>query len=234
MSHERQHVWYRIFAICNRGLRYQELSVRGGERHSASGRHVPGLLQHRGGYLQKNQIQFFRRCFEIALYSDNVSTAATSCCLTVLIRVYTCFSLVFAVGDREVRDFRMIERHYFRDQVRSFPFYGYYVVLNSLLFLIVQLVKSFDFSFGFCIPGSVNTWESVYSLPPLDESLGITRYIPPIKVFASNCNLCGFSERNDRQPVRNAIGQLLLRERETDHAQQGILQGQRTILLLHT
>jgi hypothetical protein len=34
-----------------------------------------------------------------------------------------------------------------------------------------QLVKSFDFSFGFCIPGSVNTWESVYSLPPLSESL---------------------------------------------------------------
>mmetsp|Transcript_75973 Transcript_75973/g.164411 ORF Transcript_75973/g.164411 Transcript_75973/m.164411 type:complete len:262 (+) Transcript_75973:46-831(+) len=58
-------------------------------------------------------------------------------------------TLVFAVGDREVRDFRMIERHYFRD----------------------QLVKSFDFSFGFCIPGSVNTWESVYSLPPLPDSL---------------------------------------------------------------
>jgi hypothetical protein len=62
---------------------------------------------------------------------------------------YYYHSLVFAVGDREIRDFRMVERHYFRD----------------------QLVKSFDFAFGFCIPGSVNTWESVYSLPPMDEQL---------------------------------------------------------------
>lgn len=58
-------------------------------------------------------------------------------------------SLVFSTGDREVRDFRMIERHYFRD----------------------QLVKSFDFKFGFCIPGSTNNWDAVYSLPPLSESL---------------------------------------------------------------
>ena len=43
----------------------------------------------------------------------------------------------------------MIERHYFRD----------------------QLVKSFDFEFGFCIPGSVNTWDAVYSLPALSEQL---------------------------------------------------------------
>lgn len=58
-------------------------------------------------------------------------------------------TLMFAVGDREVHDFRMIERHYFRN----------------------QLVKSFDFEFGFCIPGSVNTWDAVYSLPPLSDSL---------------------------------------------------------------
>lgn len=43
----------------------------------------------------------------------------------------------------------MIERHYFRN----------------------TLVKSFDFKFGFCIPGSTNTWDAVYSVPPLDESL---------------------------------------------------------------
>jgi hypothetical protein len=43
----------------------------------------------------------------------------------------------------------MIERHYFRD----------------------QLIKSFDFEFGFCIPGSVNTWDAVYSLPALSEQL---------------------------------------------------------------
>lgn len=58
-------------------------------------------------------------------------------------------SLVFSVGNREVRDFRMIERHYFRD----------------------QLVKSFDFGFGFCIPGSINTWDAVYCMPPLSDAL---------------------------------------------------------------
>ena len=48
--------------------------------------------------------------------------------------------LVFKVGARQpVRDFRMIERHYFRD----------------------RLVKSFDFEFGFCIPGSTNSWQAV-------------------------------------------------------------------------
>lgn len=58
-------------------------------------------------------------------------------------------SLVFSVGSTPLNGFRMIERHYFRD----------------------QLVKSFDFSFGFCIPGSTNTWDSVYSLPALSEEL---------------------------------------------------------------
>lgn len=58
-------------------------------------------------------------------------------------------SLVFKVGKIEVRDFRMIERHYFRG----------------------RLVKSFDFSFGYCIPGSTNTWDAVYSLPPMDEDI---------------------------------------------------------------
>mmetsp|Transcript_116185 Transcript_116185/g.227903 ORF Transcript_116185/g.227903 Transcript_116185/m.227903 type:complete len:260 (+) Transcript_116185:107-886(+) len=58
-------------------------------------------------------------------------------------------SLIFSVGSVPLDGFRMIERHYFRD----------------------QLVKSFDFTFGFCIPGSTNTWDSVYSLPPLSEEL---------------------------------------------------------------
>jgi len=58
-------------------------------------------------------------------------------------------SLVFSVGSRELSGFRMIERHYFRD----------------------RLVKSFDFQFGFCIPGSTNTWDAVYSLPPLSDEL---------------------------------------------------------------
>jgi len=41
----------------------------------------------------------------------------------------------------------MIERHYFRD----------------------RLVQSYDFKFGFCIPGSQNTWEAVYPMPELGD-----------------------------------------------------------------
>lgn len=37
--------------------------------------------------------------------------------------------------------------------------------------LAIQLIKSFDFEFGFCIPGSVNTWDAVYSLPAMSEKL---------------------------------------------------------------
>ncbi|KAF0697452.1 Aste57867_11859 [Aphanomyces stellatus] len=58
-------------------------------------------------------------------------------------------SLEFSVGPKEVHGFRMIERHYFRD----------------------ELVKSYDFTFGFCIPSSTNTWDAVYSVPSLDEEL---------------------------------------------------------------
>ncbi|KAI8622598.1 GMP-PDE, delta subunit-domain-containing protein [Chytriomyces sp. MP71] len=56
-------------------------------------------------------------------------------------------SLVFAVGPQPLANFRMIEMHYFKD----------------------KLIKSFDFSFGFCIPNSINTWENVYKLPKLDS-----------------------------------------------------------------
>jgi hypothetical protein len=64
----------------------------------------------------------------------------------------------------------MIERHYFRDQVCP----GGLCACVSTSYqrsLRLQLVKSFDFTFGFCIPGSTNTWDSVYSLPPLSEEL---------------------------------------------------------------
>lgn len=54
--------------------------------------------------------------------------------------------VVFGVnGDKPVPSFRMIERHYFRN----------------------QLIKSFDFAFGFCIPHSTNTWEAIYDMPRL-------------------------------------------------------------------
>lgn len=71
---------------------------------------------------------------------------------------------MFSVGNKEVHEFRMIERHYFRNQVRLF-----FASFASLI--IRQLVKSFDFEFGFCIPGSVNTWDAVYSVPALSEDL---------------------------------------------------------------
>ena len=54
----------------------------------------------------------------------------------------------FRVGPLEVNNFRMVERHYFKG----------------------ALIKSFDFTFGFCIPKSKNTWESIYEFPTLTES----------------------------------------------------------------
>nr|XP_014353510.1 PREDICTED: protein unc-119 homolog B-A-like [Latimeria chalumnae] len=55
----------------------------------------------------------------------------------------------FTVGSKAVKNFRMIERHFFRD----------------------TLLKSFDFDFGFCIPNSRNTCEHIYELPELSEEL---------------------------------------------------------------
>lgn len=56
-------------------------------------------------------------------------------------------TLTFSVGEKPVKNFRMIERHYFKD----------------------KLIKSFDFTFPFCIPTSTNNWEAIYSLPHLDK-----------------------------------------------------------------
>ena len=58
-------------------------------------------------------------------------------------------SLTFTVGDKPVKDFLMIERHYFND----------------------LLIKSFEFKFDFCIPKSVNTWESIYTIPEIEPEL---------------------------------------------------------------
>ncbi|KAK0134984.1 Protein unc-119 A [Merluccius polli] len=55
----------------------------------------------------------------------------------------------FTVGDMPIDNFRMIERHYFRE----------------------KLLKSFDFEFGFCMPSSKNTCEHIYEFPPLSEEL---------------------------------------------------------------
>ena len=58
-------------------------------------------------------------------------------------------SLTFSVGDKPVKDFLMIERHYFNE----------------------ILIKSFEFKFDFCIPKSVNTWEYIYTVPEIDPNL---------------------------------------------------------------
>ena len=57
--------------------------------------------------------------------------------------------LVFTVGPKPVPNFRMIERHYFRE----------------------RLIKSFDFNFGFCIPSSTNSWEAIYDMPKLTPGM---------------------------------------------------------------
>ena len=58
-------------------------------------------------------------------------------------------SFTFSVGNQEVKDFLIIERHYFND----------------------LLIKSFEFKFDFCIPNSVNTWEYIYTIPDIDPQV---------------------------------------------------------------
>ena len=58
-------------------------------------------------------------------------------------------SLTFSVGKNAVKDFLMIERHYFRE----------------------KLIKSFEFKFDFCIPNSTNTWEYIYNIPEIDPEV---------------------------------------------------------------
>jgi len=53
----------------------------------------------------------------------------------------------FTVGPTPVENFRMVERHYFKD----------------------RMLKSFDFTFGFCMPKSKNSCEHIYDFPPLSE-----------------------------------------------------------------
>lgn len=57
--------------------------------------------------------------------------------------------LKFSVGTKPVKDFLLIERHYFKN----------------------KLVKSFEFKFDFCMPNSINEWETMYEIPELDPEL---------------------------------------------------------------
>lgn len=80
------------------------------------------------------------------------------------------FRVEFTVGDKPINNFRMIERHYFRD----------------------QLLKSFDFEFGFCIPSSKNTCEHIYEFPQLSEDLSKQSLITGLP--RSDVNLSSFEE----------------------------------------
>jgi hypothetical protein len=57
--------------------------------------------------------------------------------------------LTFSVGDKPVKNFTIIERHYFRN----------------------VLLRSYEFSFPFCIPNSTNTWEHIYTIPEISEDI---------------------------------------------------------------
>mmetsp|Transcript_40595 Transcript_40595/g.61335 ORF Transcript_40595/g.61335 Transcript_40595/m.61335 type:complete len:184 (+) Transcript_40595:67-618(+) len=58
-------------------------------------------------------------------------------------------TLEFTNGEYPLHNFRMIERHYFRD----------------------ILIRSYDFSMPFVIPNTTNTWEVIYSMPELDPAV---------------------------------------------------------------
>lgn len=111
------------------------------------------------------------------------------------------FRLIFSVGAVALNGFRMIERHYFRD----------------------KLVKSFDFQFGFCIPGSTNTWDSVYALPPLSDELSKYLLFYPPFVLCWCLMMLVDSEWYDWESIWDQEWLLLLRQRQVDHAQQGLL-----------
>ena len=55
------------------------------------------------------------------------------------------------MGPREVKEFRMVERHFFKS----------------------KLLKEFDFDFGFCMPNSRNTCEHIYEMPDLTTEEGM-------------------------------------------------------------
>jgi hypothetical protein len=67
----------------------------------------------------------------------------------------------FTVGGSEVRQLRMVERHYFKE----------------------KLLKSFDFDFGFCMPYSRNSCEHIYEMPELTPEEGQQKLYSTIRPF---------------------------------------------------
>lgn len=83
-----------------------------------------------------------------ATFAENphLETAVRTVKYTFPKRVLRCAqirtALTFSIGDRPASDFRLIERHYFKD----------------------TLLKSYDFTFGFVIPNSTNGWDAIYGV----------------------------------------------------------------------
>ncbi|XP_014231439.1 protein unc-119 homolog [Trichogramma pretiosum] len=65
----------------------------------------------------------------------------------------------FMTGSKPIRRFRMIEKHYFKS----------------------QLLKTFDFEFGFCIPNSRNSCEHIYEFPELPAELAAEMIANPFE-----------------------------------------------------
>lgn len=79
----------------------------------------------------------------------------------------------FTIGDLEVKKFRMIERHYFRD----------------------RLLKSFDFEFGYLIPQTRNTMEHIYEFPELSKEDSTLTEIFALSVYVIICIYCTFTNQ---------------------------------------
>lgn len=55
----------------------------------------------------------------------------------------------FKVGDKPVKDFKIIDRLFYKD----------------------KLLKEYKFEFPFCPPDAVNTWEVIYNLPEITDEI---------------------------------------------------------------
>ncbi|KAJ1093404.1 hypothetical protein NDU88_006505 [Pleurodeles waltl] len=113
--------------------------------------HVLGLGRVTENYLCKPEDNIYNIDFTRFKIRDlETGTVLFEIFTPAFLRLRTVGATVeFTVGDKPVNNFRMIERHYFRDHV----------------------LKSFDFDFGFCIPNSRNTCEHIYEFPQLAEDL---------------------------------------------------------------
>lgn len=74
-------------------------------------------------------------------------------------------TIEFTVGEKPIKKFRMIERHFYKD----------------------HHLKTFDFEFGFCIPRSKNSCEHIYEFPLISEQLSeYPFYTPALSILFSN------------------------------------------------